>query len=668
MLIVKRIHHLATGLCPAKFSECAMDIRTHSWYNYLKSVWKCLLPDAGEVNILKLKMNMQAIKPAVIAALAAVVVVSPLAVRADASITLTGSRVGKAQDYSYTATSDTTINLNGVNFKEAKMKLAAQNDAAITYTINLVDGTQNIFSITNRSDPCIKATKNCSIKFTGGGSLDLTNEEDFDGTEGVLTCRNLTVTSGDIKVEFDNDKDDSPCIYLKGNYLQTGGKVKVESAKKNCTNELVGVHFDNANTTFTLEDGTFNAEIAGTKSKAISLKKSGKAYFKGGKCKVEFEGPKGKFVDGGNIYVQGGEFNLTTNITSKMTAAYYPTEIAAFKPDDSIEFTGGDFEVDIPLVGSEFVDAATNVTVSAGTFDIVSGNDCFHAAKYIYINGGRIHAVSTGDDALDANKGIRIYGGDIRAYATAEAAHGLDVNDDDKLVIAGGTVIATDGLDAVRIGDKSKTVGDVDFQQDTYYGTLSTTGFSGKYLYLEGQTNNVPFVVKPCLPAFPAGRNFNLLVSVPGRTASVPEAKTAEEAYSDRSSHNPMVFEKKATVDDHTVTTKDGSTISVPAWYDLLPTEGKTKTVTLSLNDLATPAYCDGDKDGIEAISIEGNVVSVGVKTLAGLKYTLRGTENVATAYDLWPAVGETVSGDGSAKALTATAGEKGFFKVSVTD
>lgn len=148
----------------------------------------------------------------------------------------------------------------------------------------------------------------------------------------------------------------------------------------------------------------------------------------------------------------------------------------------------------------------------------------------------------------------------------------------------------------------------------------------------------------------------------------MPEAKTAEEAYSDRSSHNPMVFDKKATVDDHTVTTKDGSTISVPAWYDLLPAEGKTKTVTLSLNDLATPVYCDAVDDGVEAISVEGNVVSVGVKTLAGLKYTLRGTENVATAFDLWPVVGETVSGDGTAKALTATVGEKGFFRVSVAD
>ncbi len=399
---------------------------------------------------------MQAIKPAVIAALAAVVVVSPLAIRADAPITLSGNQT---EDYIFTnATSDTTINLNGVSFKDVKMKLAASDeDESITFTINLIDGTANTFANENIKESCIKATKYCNIEITGGGTLSLYSKKKYNGSEGILTCNNLAVRSGDIKVEFDNDKNDSPCIYLKGNYLQTGGKVKVESAKKNCTNELVGVHFDNANTTFTLEDGTFNAEIAGTKSKAISLKKSGKAYFKGGKCKVEFEGPKGKFVDGGNIYVQGGEFNLTTNITTKMTAAYYPTEIAAFKPDDSIEFTGGDFEVDIPLVGSEFVDAGTNITVTAGTFDIVSGNDCFHAAKYIYINGGRIHAVSTGDDAIDANKGIRIYGGDIRAYATAEGAHGLDVNKGDKLVISGGTVVAWRPTDSTPSASARRT-------------------------------------------------------------------------------------------------------------------------------------------------------------------------------------------------------------------
>ena len=617
---------------------------------------------------------MQAIKPAVIAALAAVVVVSPLAIRADAPITLSGAFTTNCE---FTVSSDTTITLDGVTFTDCTLKLKSNPDTVgYTYTINLKDGTQNIFNIVNgdakgNGIECIKATKKTNIIIDGGGSLELESKKritDSKSRSGVFVCNNLTVQGGDTTVTFNNNKNDTSCIFLKGSYLQTGGKMKVDMKEKNCTNELHGVTFDNANTTFTLEDGTFNAEIGGTKSRAIDLKKSGTANFSGGKCKVEFEGPSGRFVNGGNIFVNDGEFNLTTNITAKMTAVYYPSEIAAFKPDGSIKFTGGDFEVDIPLVGSEFVDAGTNITVNAGTFDIVSGNDCFHATEGINIHGGRIHAVSTGDDALDANKGIRIFGGDIRAYATAVGTHGLDVNDGDKLVIAGGTVIATDGLDAIKIGGESDTVGNVDFQQDTYYGTLSTTDFSGKYLYLEGQTNNVPFVVKPCLPVFPAGRNFNLLVSVPGRTASVPEAKTAEEAYSDRSSHNPMVFEKKATVGDHTVTTKDGSTISVPAWYDLLPTEGKTKTVTLSLNDLATPAYCDGDKDGIAAISVEGNVVSVGVKTLAGLKYTLRGTEDVAVAYDLWPAVGETVLGDGTAKALSASAGEKGFFKVLVTD
>lgn len=628
---------------------------------------------------------MQAIKPAVIAALAAVVVVSPLAIRADAPITLSGTFTTNCE---FTVSSDTTITLDGVTFTDCTLKLKSNPDTAgYTYTINLKDGTQNIFNIVNgdakeNGIECIKATKKTNIIIDGGGSLELESKKritDSKSRSGVFVCNNLTVQGGDTTVTFNNNKNDTSCIFLKGSYLQTGGKMKVDMKEKNCTNELHGVTFDNANTTFTLEDGTFNAEIGGTKSRAIDLKKSGTANFSGGKCKVEFEGPSGRFVNGGNIFVNDGEFNLTTNITAKMTAVYYPSEIAAFKPDDSIVFSGGDFEVDIPLVGSEFVDAGTNITVNAGTFDIVSGNDCFHAAEYIYINGGRIHAVSTGDDALDANKGIRIYGGDIRAYATALEAHGLDVNNKDTLVIRpniqgdpGPVVIATDGLDAIRIGDKigdkSNEVGYVEFQSGTYYGTLSTTDFSGKYLYLEGQTNNVPFVVKPCLPVFPAGTNFNLLVSVPGRTASVPEAKTAEKAYSDRSSHNPMVFEKKATVDDHTVTTKDGSTISVPAWYDLLPTEGKTKIVTLSLNDLATPAYCDGDKDEIEAISVTGNVVSVGVKTLAGLKYTLRGTEDVAVAYDLWPAVGETVLGDGTAKALSASAGEKGFFKVLVTD
>ena len=59
-------------------------------------------------------MNMQAIKPAVIAVFATAAAVPSLPVRADAPITLSGSYVGKAEDYSYSASSDTTINLNGV--------------------------------------------------------------------------------------------------------------------------------------------------------------------------------------------------------------------------------------------------------------------------------------------------------------------------------------------------------------------------------------------------------------------------------------------------------------------------------------------------------------------------------------------------------------------------
>ena len=587
---------------------------------------------------------------------------------ADSPVTLSGAYTA---DYEYTATSDTTINLSGVTFTDCSLKLKSNPDtASYTFTINLVDGTQNIFNNSNQAKECIKATKKSNLVIAGGGTLELEGKKrttDGGKRSGLVVCNNLTVAGGDTTVTFNNNKNDTSCIFIKGDYLQTGGKMKVDLKKKNCTNELHGVTLDTKDTSFTLRAGTFSAEIGGTKSRAIDLKKSGTALFEGGKVKVEFEGPDGRFVNGGNIYIEGGEFNLTTNITAKLEADFHPTGLSAFKPDDSIYISGGDIEAELPLADSEVIDAGTNVVISAGALDLTAGNDCIHASEYITISGGRVWAVSVGDDALDANKGIRISGGDIRAYATAEGAHGLDVNKGDKLVISGGTVVATDGLDAIRIGSGDPEVGKVEFIQPTYYGTLATTGYSGKYLYLEGETNGVAFVVKPCLPAFPAGRNFNLLASVPGRNASVPEAKSAAEAYSDRSSRNPMVFEKKASVSGHTITTKDGSAIEVPAYYDLSPDSGKTKTVTLSLNALATPQFSDEEDDGIAAISLHGDTVQVGVRTLAGLNYILRGSGELAVDA-AWADIGEAVVGDGTAKALSAPSGTGGFFKVASFD
>ncbi len=591
-----------------------------------------------------------------------------LVAQADAPITLSGNYTTEKL---ITATSATTINLNGVNFSNCRLKL--QGDVA--FTINLVDGTMNKFRWDNGNDYCIKATGDSDIVITGGGTLDIYSKKKLKASideEGLLTCRNLTVQGGDTTVTFDNDKSDTPCIYLKGNYLQTGGKMKVKGDKKNCTNEFAGVYFGEAGTTFTLEGGTFNAEMGGTKSRAIDLKKTGTATFKGGKCKMEFEGPEGRFVNGGTIIFEGGEFNFTTNITTKMTDPdFHPTYLSAVKADYSITVRDGDFEADLPLEGSEVfkTDATTGtfIDISGGTFDLVAGNDCISATGNINISGGKIRAVSVLDDAMDANGDLTISGGDIRAYATAAGTHGLDVNKSKTLRIAGGVVVATDGISAIAIGSGDSSVGKKSFTQPTYYGTLLTTDYSSKYLSLTGVTNGVAFTVKPCLPAFPSGNNFNLLVSLPGRTASVPEAKSATEAYAGANSSTPLVFEKKATVEGHKITTREGAVIEIADHYDLTPASGKTKTITLALNDLAIPEYSDFATDGVPAIAVGTDGVEVGVRTRQGLKYRLRRASSPVAAD--WTDIGSVVTGDGTPKTLTTTAaGTSGFFKVRVTD
>ena len=468
--------------------------------------------------------------------------------RAEEVVTLAGVQTSHCE---IARKADTRVRLNGVDFRDCQLKLVGD----VTFTLELVGGTTNVFTMTGegqsadwKAKECIKATKRSNIVFEGGGRLELLGRKRVtDGVDkkgrkkrsGVLVCNDLTVKGGDIRVTFDNDKSDTSCILLKGSYLQTGGRVKVDLHKKNCTNELHGVTFANADTTFTLEGGEFVAEIAGTKSRAIDLKKTGRAFFRDGRVRAEFEGPEGRFVNGGSlIRFEGGSYSFTTNITGKMTAGAYPRNLKAVRANEAVEIAGGEFRADLPLEGSEVFtndgQDGTDITVSGGRLDLRAGDDCISATRNIVVSGGRIRGVA-GDDVLDANGSLTISDGEILAFATAPGTHAFDVNRGSRggarktLTISGGVVVGTDGLDAIPIGAVSKEVGATNFRQATYYGAgLATADWSGKCLSVEGVTNGVPFAVDVQLPEFPAGRTFNLIVSAPGRAATAPKAKPAE--------------------------------------------------------------------------------------------------------------------------------------------
>lgn len=528
----------------------------------------------------------------------------PAALLADPDITLSGAYT---TDQDFTVSSDTTVHLAGATFTDCCLKLRGDR----TFTLHLVDGTRNVFTMDGLNKEPIKATKASNIVLTGGGSLEVSSTKritDSGKPSGVLVCNNLTVAGGDTKVVFGNDKSDTACILLKGDYLQTGGSLKVDASKKNCTNEFVGVQLD-AGHSFTLLDGRFRAEIAGIKSRAVNLKKSGQAVFAGGETRCAFEGPMGRFVNGGTISFTGGSHVLTTNVTAKMTADYMPDFLSAVKADYSISISGGDFTADLPLPGSEVFttdsETGTSIDISGGVLDLVAGDDCISANGDISVSGGVIRGVSVFDDVLDANGDMTVSGGFVQAWATAPGTHGLDVNRRHVLRIAGGVLVATDGVDGVPIGTAgSSEVGTVDFVQPTCYRTLQTDAYAGRLLSLAGVTNGVPFACAVRLPELPAGRNFNLLVSVPGRGTDVPR-----------------------------------------------PVGG--------------PEFADPAADGVAAIAVKGDVVEIGVRTLPGLSYGLLFSDDLRT----WTPVGGPVRGTGGICILTAPrAGDRAFFRVTMSD
>ena len=523
---------------------------------------------------------------------------------ADADVNLSGTYT---TDQDFTFSSDTTVNLNGATFTDCTLKLRGDK----TVTLNLVAGTTNVFRMENLNQEPIKATKNTNLRIVGPGRLEATSLKritDSGKPSGVLVCNNLTVMDGDVKVVFDNNKSDTACILLKGDYLQTGGRVKVDASKKNCTNEFVGVQLS-AGKSFTLRDGQFRAEIAGTKSRAIDLKSTGAARFAGGEVRCEFEGPQGRFVNGGALRFEGGDFVFTTNVTAKMAADFLPDFLSAVKADSSIAISGGTFRADLPLAGSEVFttdsETGTSIDISGGVFDLVAGDDCISANGDITVSGGVIRGVSVFDDVLDANGDMTVSGGYVQAWATGPGTHGLDVNRRHVLAISGGIVVATDGVDAVPIGTAgSSEVGTVDFVQPTCYGTLQTDAYAGKCLSLAGVTNGVPFAFAVRLPELAAGRAFNLLVSVPGRGTDVP-----------------------------------------------CPVGG--------------PEFADLAADGVPAIAVKGDMVEVGVRTLPGLSYGLLFSPDLRN----WTPVGEPVRGTGGVGVLAApTPGDRGFFRVTVSE
>ena len=182
--------------------------------------------------------------------------------------------------------------------------------------------------------------------------------------------------------------------------IKTGEYMTLKNATINVTSAVKdGI---SCNEYFLMESGTIN--ISGVGDEGIQCEPDGDVST-GETTDHEDE-------DSGNIYIEGGTLTVSADT-------------------EGIESKG-----ELRITGGE-------VTVNAK-------DDAINAAGDLTISGGYVYARSTGNDGIDANGNCYIKGGLVYAIGTSTPEVAIDANSEEqkKLYVTGGTIIAIGGLES----------------------------------------------------------------------------------------------------------------------------------------------------------------------------------------------------------------------------
>lgn len=170
----------------------------------------------------------------------------------------------------------------------------------------------------------------------------------------------------------------------------------------------------------------------------------------------------------GYVKVFGGAINIKT-VSKAITAKWDSSEDASASPSCTVnpvvEISGGTINVvtygspkEEASTASTFTDAdgetvsekiklspegvegKAGVTISGGTLNIVTTDDCVNAGGAISISGGSVYARSGSNDAIDSNGTISISGGTVVALTASNPECAFDC-DNNNFAITGGTLI-----------------------------------------------------------------------------------------------------------------------------------------------------------------------------------------------------------------------------------
>ncbi len=273
----------------------------------------------------------------------------------------------------------------------------------------------------------------------------------------------------------DHEDEDSGNIYINGgtitvNCTATAAKgIKCEG-DMNITGGTI-----NATTT---GNGTWDSDDLETKA-SCGLSADGNMNISGGTLVLTATGSGGKGMkcdgvltisDGditvktsGGLYYNNGTTENTnyTGDTDRIDSDYYssPKGIKAGVKTESgnsytysggIVISGGTISVTTTGYNGEGIESKNTLDITGGQIIVNSYDDAINSAQDMTISGGQIYARATNNDAIDANGNCYIKGGLVYAIGASGAEVAIDANSEDqkKLYVQGGTLVAIGGLES----------------------------------------------------------------------------------------------------------------------------------------------------------------------------------------------------------------------------
>ena len=410
------------------------------------------------------------------------------------------------------------LNLNGVDITNAtttaidlQSKMAAF--VVLTGTNKLTDGTTEDHKATFYSKG--------KLLLSGTGSLEI-----YGNYNNGIHCKSYTVIDKGVNLYVNTAvnhgiKADEAVVINGGivNVETTGNGAKGINCEKDifinggrttviCTGngewdtedlETKAATCIKCDSTLTIKGGEVYVKATGSGGKG--LKADWEAYISGGKIRVITEG---------NLYFSNGSTEShnytgnTDNLDDAYTSSPKGIKVGTKNEHGVLEITGGDIMVRTSGTNGEGIESKGTLKVTDGTVLVSAHDDGINSSGDLTISGGTVVTVGTSNDGIDANGDMYLKGGTLIAMGSGGAEAGIDINEEKRLYISGGSIFGIGGRFDGSLGS-------------TTQGIVTTTGSIAANATVTVSSNSTTLATFTMPPY--SYNNGTILISTPGMTS-----------------------------------------------------------------------------------------------------------------------------------------------------